>query len=132
RFGTASPPAPDIPGAHAGSPWAAALATVAPVLGPLSEAERRRQTLGKSLVGRELELKALRDGFAESIRARENRSMLIVGEPGLGKRSLIDRFVAGLPASSCAVLQGAGRWSARNRPLGVFLDVIERFLRIDR
>ena len=125
---------PQIPDEAAGSPWAADFQRVAPVLGPLSEAERRSQQTWvgrKPLFGRELELKNLRDIFAEAIRGPENRSMLIIGAPGLGKRALIDRFVASLPSGACAVLRGVGQWSTRNQALGVFLTLLRRFLRIE-
>jgi serine/threonine protein kinase/tetratricopeptide (TPR) repeat protein len=125
---------PQIPDEAAGSPWAADFQRVAPVLGPLSEAERRSQQTWvgrKPLFGRELELKSLRDGFAEAIRGPESRSILIVGAPGLGKRTLIDRFVASLPSGACAVLRGVGQWSTRNQALGVFLTLLRRFLRIE-
>lgn len=118
----------------AGTPWAAELQRLAPVLGPLSEAERRahQPMVGRTkLFGRELELKSLRDTFSESIRRQETRSVLVVGAPGFGKRALLDRFVSSLPRGSCAVLRGIGSWSQRNQPFGVFLTVLQRFLRIE-
>ncbi len=125
---------PQIPDEAAGLPWAADFQRIAPVLGPLSEAERRSQQTWvgrKPLFGRELELKNLRDAFAEAIRGPENRSVLIVGAAGLGKRALIDRFVGSLPSGACAVLRGVGQWSTRNQALGVFLTLLRRFLRIE-
>jgi len=134
RIGEASWLDPQIPEQAAGLPWAADFQRVAPILGPLSEAERRSQQtwIGrKSLYGRELELKVLRDSFAEAIRGRESRSVLVRGAPGMGKRALVDRFVASLPSAACAVLRGVGQWSTRNQPLGVFLTLLRRFLRIE-
>ncbi|MFO7561322.1 MAG: protein kinase [Enhygromyxa sp.] len=134
RIGEAAWLDPQIPEEAAGSPWAADFQRVAPVLGPLSEAERRSQQtwIGrKSLYGREIELKILRDSFAEAIRKPESRSLLIRGAPGMGKRALVDRFVASLPSGACAVLRGVGQWSTRNQPLGVFLTLLRRFLRIE-
>ena len=124
---------PQIPEEAAGLPWAADFQRVAPVLGPLSEAERRNQhALGrKALIGRELELKTLRDSFAEAIRGPVSRSVLIRGAPGMGKRAIIERFVSSLPSGACAVLRGVGQWSTRNQPLGVFLTLLRRFLRIE-
>lgn len=134
RLGQAGWLDPQIPEDAAGSPWAADFQRVAPVLGPLSEAERRSQQTWvgrKQLFGRELELKALRDSFAEAIRGPESRSVVIRGAAGMGKRALIDRFVASLPSGACAVLRGVGQWSTRNQPLGVFLTLLRRFLRIE-
>jgi serine/threonine protein kinase/tetratricopeptide (TPR) repeat protein len=134
RIGEAGWLDPQIPEEAAGSPWAADFQRVAPVLGPLSEAERRSQQtwIGrKSLYGREIDLKILRDSFAEAIRGPESRSLLIRGAPGMGKRALVDRFVSSLPSGACAVLRGVGQWSTRNQPLGVFLTLLRRFLRIE-
>jgi eukaryotic-like serine/threonine-protein kinase len=134
RIGEAGWLDPQIPEEAAGSPWAADFQRVAPVLGPLSEAERRSQQTWvgrKTLYGRELELKVLRDSFAEAIRGPESRSVLVRGAPGMGKRALVDRFVASLPSGACAVLRGVGQWSTRNQPLGVFLTLLRRFLRIE-
>ncbi len=134
RIGEAGWLDPQIPEEAAGLPWAADFQRVAPVLGPLSEAERRSQQtwMGrKSLYGRELELKILRDSFAEAIRGPESRSVLVRGAAGMGKRALIDRFVSSLPSGACAVLRGVGQWSTRNQPLGVFLTLLRRFLRIE-
>jgi serine/threonine protein kinase/tetratricopeptide (TPR) repeat protein len=134
RIGEAGWLDPQIPEEAAGSPWAADFQRVAPVLGPLSEAERRSQHTWvgrKSLYGRELELKALRDNFSESIRGPVGRSVLVRGAPGMGKRAIMDRFVASLPSGACVVLRGVGSWSSRNQPLGVFLTLLRRFLRIE-
>lgn len=125
---------PQIPERAAGLPWAADFQRVAPVIGPLSKAERRSQQawIGrKPLYGRELELKALRDAFAEAIRGPTTRTLVVRGAPGMGRRALINRFVASLPAGACAVLRGVGQWSARNQPLGAFLTLLRRFLRIE-
>ncbi|HET6582114.1 MAG TPA: protein kinase, partial [Nannocystaceae bacterium] len=107
---------------------------VAPLLGPASEDDRKVPLApGGRIVlwGRELELKSLRDGLSESIRARESRAILVLGSPGMGKRALVERFVASLPRTACWVLRAAGSWSRRNVPLGVFLDLLGRFLGIE-
>ncbi len=132
RFGLGRAPSPEVPGAHAGSPWAATFASVSPLVGPLSESERRRKTLGRRIFGRELELKTLKDVFAETVASRQSQSVLLIGEAGLGKGTLIDRFVEGLPPGGASVLRAEGRWSTRNRPLGVFLEVMARFLGIGK
>ncbi|GEM_PF-3818000 len=111
----------------------AELEYASPLLGPLSEAEQRvHHAPGRRAViyGRELELKTLRDTFSEAIRARETRTLMILGDRGLGKRALLDRFVGALPRSACAVLRGVGQWSRRNVPLGVFVEMLQRFLHV--
>ncbi|MBL8945903.1 MAG: protein kinase, partial [Myxococcales bacterium] len=104
---------------------------VAPLLGAALEADRRVHLApgGRAvLYGRELELKSLRDGLAEAIRARESRAILVLGSPGMGKRALVERFISSLPRTACWVLRAAGAWSRRNVPLGVFLELLARFL----
>ncbi|HRI10818.1 MAG TPA: protein kinase, partial [Nannocystaceae bacterium] len=78
-------------------PWGQGLDQAAPLLGPAHAADPRIHHAPGAravLYGRELELKALRDAFAEAIRARSTRAVMIVGGPGLGKRTLVERFVA--------------------------------------
>jgi tetratricopeptide (TPR) repeat protein len=107
---------------------------VAPLLGATLEADRRVHLApgGRAvLYGRELELKSLRDGLAEAIRARESRAVLVLGSPGMGKRALVERFISSLPRTACWVLRAAGAWSRRNVPLGVFLELLARFLGIE-
>jgi serine/threonine protein kinase/tetratricopeptide (TPR) repeat protein len=107
---------------------------LAPLLGPAGEPEPRTLTLTAGrpvLVGRELELKAVRDAFAEAIRGRSARAVLVVGEAGMGKRALVDRFVAGLPRAACVVLRGGGQWRRRNSSLGAFLDLLRDYLEVD-
>jgi eukaryotic-like serine/threonine-protein kinase len=110
------------------------LEVVAPLQGAAIEQERRVDQApgGRALLyGRELELKVLRDTFSDAIRNRQSRAVLVLGEPGIGKRALVERFVASLPATACWVLRAAGSWSRRNVPLGVFLDLLVRFFGID-
>ncbi|HWB79857.1 MAG TPA: protein kinase [Nannocystaceae bacterium] len=107
---------------------------VAPLLGPALEDDRRIHLApgGRTvLYGRELELKTLRDALSEAIRTRESRGILVLGSPGMGKRALVERFVASLPRTACWVLRAAGSWSKRNVPLGVFLELLTRFLAIE-
>ncbi len=131
RFGPLGYTRPDIAPKHNGSPWAADFQQIAPLLGPLSESERRWVRFNRRLLfGRELEMKALRDQFSAAIRGPEARSVLLVGAPGIGKRALLDRFTAALPAGSYALFHGYARWSKRNQPLEVFLGMLRRFLQI--
>jgi serine/threonine protein kinase/tetratricopeptide (TPR) repeat protein len=131
RFGEATfvePPEHDLP--HVDPD----LTRAAPLVGLASESERHvRHVPGGRLVlyGREIELKALRDNFSEAIRTPESRAVVVIGQPGLGKRALVERFVSSLPRTGCWVLRGAGRWSRRNVPLGVFLELLGRFFRAD-
>jgi len=110
------------------------LERAAPLLGPVREVDERPPVApGRVvLIGRELEQKALRDAFAEAIRARSSRAVLLVGAAGVGKRALVERFVASLPRGACVILRGAGQWRRRNVPLGVFLEVLREYFEVER
>lgn len=96
-------------------------------------ADPRTATAGRVvLVGREIEQKAVRDAFAEAIRGRTARAVLVVGDAGVGKHALVERFAASLPRSASVVLRGAGQWRRRNISLGVFLELLRDFLDVDR
>lgn len=111
-------------------PWASALAEAAPLLGP-ADVTPSLPLAGRALLyGRELELKLLRDSFAEAIRSRSARALLVVGGPGIGKRALLDRFLAGLPRGACVVMRGRGQWRRRNVSLGVFLEMLRGFFEV--
>ncbi|WP_243076583.1 AAA family ATPase [Microbacterium sp. SS28] len=63
-----------------------------------------RASVSPSLVGREADLDALCDAYAESI-AGSTRTVLIGGEAGIGKTRLVGEFVRGLP-DDAIVLRG--------------------------
>jgi DNA-binding CsgD family transcriptional regulator/tetratricopeptide (TPR) repeat protein len=63
-----------------------------------------RATVSPSLVGREADLDALREAFAETI-AGSSRAVLVGGEAGIGKTRLVGEFVRSLPVEAI-VLRG--------------------------
>ncbi|MEZ4453952.1 MAG: protein kinase, partial [Nannocystaceae bacterium] len=142
--GAAGPPREDAPGSPAPrrrspsapavlAPWSSDLERVTPVLGPQSAIDRRIHHAPGARValhGRELELKALRDGFVEAIRTRSARAVLIRGEAGLGKRTLLERFIAQIPRGAAQILRLSGQWRRRNVSLGALQGLLERFLAI--
>ena len=77
--------------------------SVPPVGGPWDH-EYMRATVSPSLVGREADLDALRDAYAESI-AGSTRAVLVGGEAGIGKTRLVGEFLRSLPAEAI-VLRG--------------------------
>jgi len=104
-----------------------------PLLGPAQALERRihhAPGARAGFYGRELELRTLRECFAEAIRARSARAVLITGGPGLGKRTVVERFVNGIPRRSAEVLQVIGQWRRRNVSLGALLRLLQSTLRI--
>src|SRR5439155_27258643 len=71
---------------------------------PRNAGERR-----KSFVGRELELSAMRDAFAGVAAARRPDLVTIVGEPGIGKTTLVREFWEWLGTQSPGPLGRVGR-----------------------
>ncbi|WP_091704830.1 LuxR family transcriptional regulator [Microbacterium sp. cf046] len=63
-----------------------------------------RATVSPSLVGRDADLDALRDAYAESI-AGSTRAVLVGGEAGIGKTRLVGEFLNSLPAEAI-ILRG--------------------------
>jgi serine/threonine protein kinase/tetratricopeptide (TPR) repeat protein len=76
----------------------------------------------RPFVGRSRELAALRQAFAD-VRARGALAVLVEGPPGMGKSSLIERFlrelrtVPGLEASAARLVAGAAGAGAAPRPV---------------
>jgi class 3 adenylate cyclase/tetratricopeptide (TPR) repeat protein len=59
-------------------------------------AEETRRLSAAPMVGRELELQALRDAFAEALDSRSCRLVTVVGAAGVGKSRLVAEFLGGL------------------------------------
>ena len=66
---------------------------------------------GTSFVGRKLELAVLRDAFAGAVAARRPDLVTIVGEPGIGKTTLVREFWEWLDTQSPEPLERVGRCS---------------------
>ena len=103
------------------------------LLGPKHRAERLREhaTITGELIGRELELKALRDAYREVLMARTKRPVLLAGEPGVGKRALVNAFLDGIPAGEAVVLRAMSRVAASHTPYAVFADLARDLLGLD-
>jgi len=80
-----------------------------------------RQPEAEFLVGRDSEM-ALLTGLLEDAARRRGGSVLIEGEPGIGKSALVRAAVAGAPAAGCQVFWGAGDELGQALPLVPFLD----------
>ena len=74
-----------------------------------------------ALVGRDNELALLTGLIRETARGRGS-SLLIEGEPGVGKSALVRVAVAGAPEAGCQVFWGAGDELGQALPLLPFLD----------
>jgi DNA-binding NarL/FixJ family response regulator len=74
------------------------------------------------LAGRDDEL-ALLDGYLRGLASGGN-AVLLEGEPGIGKTTLVRTALAGLPSGSCQVFWGAGDELGQELPLSPFLDAL--------
>jgi DNA-binding CsgD family transcriptional regulator/tetratricopeptide (TPR) repeat protein len=74
-----------------------------------------------ALVGRESEM-ALLTGLIKEVARGHGGSVLIEGEPGIGKSALVRVAVADAPESGCQVFWGAGDELGQALPLLPFLD----------
>ena len=74
-----------------------------------------------ALIGRDSEL-ALLTGLIRDVARGRGGSVLIEGEPGIGKSVLVQAAVAGAPESGCQVFWGAGDELGQALPLLPFLD----------
>ncbi|MCA9667411.1 MAG: AAA family ATPase, partial [Myxococcales bacterium] len=63
------------------------------VVAPHSGERDRRIDSSDPLIGREMETKAMRSIWREAVMRSEQRSLLIVGDPGIGKSRLVDEFL---------------------------------------
>src|SRR6201986_2147316 len=75
------------------------------------------------LAGRADEL-ALLDGYLRDLTRGDGNAVLIEGEPGIGKTTLVRTALASLPPSSCQVFWGAGDELGQELPLLPFLDAL--------
>ena len=74
-----------------------------------------------ALVGRESEM-ALLTGLIKEVARGRGGSVLIEGEPGIGKSALVRAIVAEAPEAGCQVFWGAGDELGQALPLLPFLD----------
>jgi predicted ATPase len=84
-------------------------------------------------VGRKKELAALRDGFASAVAGR-GLFLCVAGEPGIGKTTLVEDFLADLAAAGRACTLARGRCSERlagTEAYLPFLEALESLLRGD-
>src|SRR5205814_3131241 len=74
-----------------------------------------------ALVGRDGEM-ALLTGLIKHLARGRGSSVLIEGEPGIGKSALVQAAVAEAPEAGCQVFWGAGDELGQELPLLPFLD----------
>ena len=73
------------------------------------------------LIGRDSEMAVL-TGLVKEVSLGRGTSVLIEGEPGIGKSALVRALVAAVPEAGCQVFWGAGDELGQALPLVAFLD----------
>jgi DNA-binding CsgD family transcriptional regulator len=86
-----------------------------------------RQSSSANPVGRDHECRIL-DSLFEQVRAGYPRSILIGGEAGIGKTTLVDHFVSGLRRDDTVVLKGSCFDVASPLPYGPWREAMSRAL----
>jgi DNA-binding CsgD family transcriptional regulator/tetratricopeptide (TPR) repeat protein len=76
------------------------------------------------LAGRADEL-ALLDGYLRDLARGDGNAVLIEGEPGIGKTTLVRAALASMPPGSCQVFWGAGDELGQELPLLPFLEALQ-------
>ncbi len=97
--------------------------------GPKERAARQRERARPgALFGRDLELKLLRDAYRDTLVSRRKRQIALSGDHGVGKRSLVSAFLAGIPAGEAYVLRTSTRVATAMTPYGVIADLSREIL----
>jgi predicted ATPase/class 3 adenylate cyclase len=99
--------------------------------GPKERAQRMRERAiqsDKDLIGRDLELKALRDAYRDVLVTRRKRHIVILGEAGVGKRSLVSAFLAGIPRDEAVITRAAARAATSYTPYAIIADLARDLL----
>jgi tetratricopeptide (TPR) repeat protein/tRNA A-37 threonylcarbamoyl transferase component Bud32 len=93
--------------------------------GPKERAQRLRErsrTDGRTH-GRDLELKAMRDAYRDVLVTKRKRQVVIVGDTGVGKRTLVAAFVDSLPPGEAVVVRASTRVGTAMTPYAVIADL---------
>ena len=97
--------------------------------GPKERAQRMRERRDHHrLHGRDLELKALRDTWRDVLVTKRKRQIVIVGDAGVGKRTLVRQFLEGIGQSEAVVIRTSGRVGTAMTPYGVIADLTRDLL----
>ncbi len=82
----------------------------------------RERSEGTDLIGRDLELKALRDAYREALVHGAHKLIVITGEPGIGKRSLVNSLLENIPKGEASIMRATARAGTRHTPFGIVAD----------
>ena len=100
--------------------------------GPKERSQRlreRRVDAGR-LHGRELEIKALRDAWRDVLVTKRKRQIVIVGDAGVGKRTVVRTFLDSIQPGEAVVIRTSGRVGTAMTPYGVIADLARDVLQL--
>ncbi|HEY7956885.1 MAG TPA: protein kinase [Polyangia bacterium] len=80
------------------------------------------------LIGRDLELTTLREAHRAVVELRHAKHALILGDAGVGKRSIVDAFRRGLEPATHLILRAVGRASLKDTPYALIADLTRDLL----
>ncbi len=84
-----------------------------------------------SFFGREIPSRILRDTFRQVLFDERARALLVLGPSGVGKSTLIEEFLSGLPADEVRVVRGVASPFNRDVPLASAEALFSQMLRFD-
>lgn len=83
------------------------------------------------MIGRETELKRLRESVHQLVEQRYGQFIFITGEAGLGKTRLISELKATLAAEPITIIEGHSLTYRRSAAYWIFIDALRRYLQVE-
>ncbi len=84
----------------------------------------------RSFHGRELPLRVLRNTYRQTLLRGEAAGVLLTGEQGIGKSTVVEEFLAGLAPRDVRVLRGVITPFERDVPLGAMAEFLAEMMRL--
>ncbi|MEO6951785.1 MAG: protein kinase [Polyangia bacterium] len=107
-----------------------ARARVYRLLGVRPRAERLADvTANRPIVGRRRELDGLRAAYHGAINERRSRNVILVGDAGVGKQSIVEAFRRELPDTT-RVIRAVARRSLRETPFSLVAELVREALHV--
>jgi serine/threonine protein kinase/predicted ATPase len=88
------------------------------------------RTSYRSFHGREIGLGVLRNAYRQSLLRGRSLGVLITGEQGIGKSTLVEEFLAGLAPRDVRVVRGVVTPFERDVPLGAMANLLTEIMRL--
>ncbi|MFP4600471.1 MAG: protein kinase domain-containing protein [Persicimonas sp.] len=80
--------------------------------------------------GRELSLRVLRNVYSEALLRDESACVLVTGEQGIGKSTLVEEFLSGLTRRNVRIVRGVITPFERDVPLGAMANFLTEMMRL--